>query len=209
MKKFIVYLASAVIASLLGLGGWLVFKGDGPRERVKADNGEKVIVEELSYYVGGGKVFGKVFKPTDENGLFSDSMGERPAVVFFHEPLATSFPQATLTSLSCKGLVGHMCSPRKARQAEACLEKILGEKFVEKDLVFVVADGPSAEIAAEAAARQKKAVAGLVLIGASDEVLQGKNLRKYGKEPLVIADADKSKAVARILEYLEINGALK
>lgn len=59
----------SLLAAMLGIVGLNLFKDAGPRERMKAENGSRIIVEELSFYRHGDKVFGKIFKPTDENGF--------------------------------------------------------------------------------------------------------------------------------------------
>ena len=74
-----------------------------------------------------------------------------------------------------------------------------------KDLVFFVADSASAKAAIGAAAKNKKKVAGLVLIRPSEELTSSKNMHKYGKEACIV----KGNENARILEYLESLGALK
>jgi hypothetical protein len=205
MRKLIGSLVIAIIAGALGIGAWIFFKDKGPRERVDAQNGSKVIVEELSYYSHGKKLFGKVFKPTDENGNFPDSLGKRPAIIFFHEPLYTSLPQSVLTSLASHGIVGYMAALHDDKDAQTLLDKIRNEKFVEKDQVFFVADSASAKAAIGAAAKNKKKVAGLVLIRPSEELTSSKNMHKYGKEACIV----KSNENSQILEYLESLGALK
>lgn len=99
MKKVIVSLISALLVALLGVIGLNIFKNASPRERVKADNGSRIIVEELSFYHGNDKIFGKVFKPADEKGFFPDSLGPRPVVIFFHEPLKTAYPEGFVKGL--------------------------------------------------------------------------------------------------------------
>jgi hypothetical protein len=209
MRKFIISLIFIIIAGALGIGGWLIFKDNGPRERLDGENGAKVIVEELSYYSNGEKLYGKVFKPADENGNFPDSLGKRPAVIFFHEPLHTSLPQSTLASLSSHGIIGYMASLHEPKDAETVLKKIREENYVEKDLIFLVADSTSSEAALGTAAKNRKKVAGLALIGPSEELLKSKNMQKYRKDALVVSSSEKSSAAKQILEYLELHGALK
>ena len=209
MRKFIISLIFIIIAGALGIGGWLIFKDDGPRERVDGENGTKVIVEELSYYSHGKKLYGKVFKPADENGTFSDSLGRRPAVIFLHEPLHTALPQSTLASLSSHGIIGYMASLHEPDDAETVLKKIREEKYVEKDLIFLVADSTSSEAVLGTAAKNRKKVAGVALIGPSEELLKSKNMRKFRKDALVVSSDEKSTAARQILEYLESHGALK
>ena len=73
MKKVILSIVSVIILALLGIVSLNQMKNNGPRGRVISPTGSKIIVEEMSYYIGGEKVFGKVFKPADGNGNYPDS----------------------------------------------------------------------------------------------------------------------------------------
>ena len=50
MKKVIISVVASLLVSLLGIIGLNIFKESSPRERVKAENGSRIIVEELSFY---------------------------------------------------------------------------------------------------------------------------------------------------------------
>ena len=63
MKKVIVSLVTSLLVALLGVVGLNMLKDSGPRERVKAENGSRIIMEELSFYKHNDKIFGKVLKP--------------------------------------------------------------------------------------------------------------------------------------------------
>jgi len=208
MKKFIGGLAIAIAAALLGILGFNMLRNSGPRERVKTEGGGKAIVEELSYYSGGRKVFGKVYKPTDEEGNFTKEFGSLPTVVFLHKPLATSLPEKTLKNLTSHGLVGYQSAFHgKQKDVRTVMKKLASESFVEKDLMFLVADSTTAEVAAEYAARHSKDIAGLVLVAPSEEVASSPELKKVGKDVLVVKDA--AGAMPSILGYLEEKGAMK
>ena len=92
------FFVSVILLALLGIFGLNYLKKNGPRERVVSPDGAKIIVEEMSYYIGGDKLFGKVFKPSDENGNFPDSLGPMPVVVYFHKPLKTEWWHFNLVS---------------------------------------------------------------------------------------------------------------
>ena len=153
MKKVIVSLIVSLLAAMLGIVGLNLFKDAGPRERMKAENGSRIIVEELSFYRHGDKVFGKIFKPTDENGFFPDSLGPRPVLIFFHEPLKTAVTKA--------------------------------------------------------AYRLKKSVSGLILIEPEVSESVSRLTPKLGYEVLTVSTSEKTSARIKILDYLEIRGALK
>ena len=58
MKKVIISVVASLLVSLLGIIGLNIFKESSPRERVKAENGSRIIVEELSFYHNSDKIFG-------------------------------------------------------------------------------------------------------------------------------------------------------
>ena len=59
MKRVIISLASLILLAILGLVGFNQMKSNGPRGRVISPTGSKIIVEEMSYYVGGEKEIGR------------------------------------------------------------------------------------------------------------------------------------------------------
>lgn len=141
MKKVIVSLISALLVALLGVIGLNIFKNASPRERVKAENGSRIIVEELSFYHGNDKIFGKVFKPADEKGFFPDSLGPRPVVIFFHEPLKTAYPEGFVKALVPEGLIGYTTAfHEKDKDVEFMVKKISKERFADSDRIYLVGD---------------------------------------------------------------------
>lgn len=208
MKKFIATLATLIILALLGLLGVNLFRNSGPRERVKAEDGSKIIIEELSYYRNNGKLFGKVYKPAGEDGFFSGT--DCPSVVFFHEQLKTNLPESVLKALVPEGIVGYaVTSHGKAGEAEFLIKKVRGEDFVSDDLLFVIADSASSQAVVEAVSKVGRKVAGLVLI---DPKLSGKAADVYDRykdEFLTIGASSTGDAISLIKDYLESRGALK
>ena len=201
MKKVIISLVSSLLVALLGIVGLNLFKDKGPRERVKADNGSRIIVEELSFYRHNDKIFGKVFKPADEKGFFPDSLGPRPVIVFFHEPLKTAFPE---------GLVGYSTAfHENARDISFMVKKIGKEKFADSERIILIADSFSSEAVVKASYKLGKAVSGLVLIEPELGEKESRLVPKLGYEVLTIDTAGKTSARTTILDYLETRGALK
>lgn len=210
MKKVIVSLVTSLLVALLGIIGLNMLKGDGPRERVKAENGSRIIVEELSFYKHNDKIFGKVFKPADEKGYFPDSLGPRPVVMFFHEPLKTSFPEGLVKSLVPEGLIGYTTAfHENAKDISFTVKKIGGEKFADAERIILIADSFSSEAAVKASYKLGKAVSGLILIEPELSEKVSGLVPKLGYEVLTIDTAGKTSAKASILDYLELRGALK
>lgn len=210
MKKVIISVVASLLVALLGIIGLNIFKDASPRERVKAENGSRIIVEELSFYRHGDKIFGKVFKPADENGFFPDSLGPRPVVVFFHEPLKTAFPEGLVKSLVPEGLVGYTTAfHENAKDISFMVKKIGKEKFADAERIILIADPFSSEAAVKASYRLGKNVSGLILIEPELGEKVSRLVPKLGYEVLTIDAAGKTSARASILDYLETRGALK
>ena len=188
MKKLIVSLSVILIAALLGIGGWYLFKSAGPRERLQGEKGSRVLVEELSFYKRREKIFGKVFKPADENGNFPDSLGTRPLVIYLHAPLVTANPEAILRTVVSKGVIGYSATFHGQKsEISFYVKKLANEPFVDDELIFLVSDGLADEAAASFASKARNRVAGHLAI-----------------DPTVPATA-----VGRITAFLEENGAMK
>lgn len=210
MKKVIVSLIVSLLAAMLGIVGLNLFKDAGPRERMKAENGSRIIVEELSFYRHGDKVFGKIFKPTDENGFFPDSLGPRPVIIFFHEPLKTAYPEGLLKSLVPEGLIGYSTAfHERGNDVRFMVKKIRKEKFADAERIILIADTFSAEAVKKAAYRLKKSVSGLILIEPEVSESVSRLTPKLGYEVLTVSTSEKTSARIKILDYLEIRGALK
>lgn len=210
MKKVIVSLIVSLLAAMLGIVGLNLFKDAGPRERMKAENGSRIIVEELSFYRHSDKVFGKIFKPTDENGFFPDSLGPRPVIIFFHEPLKTAYPEGLLKSLVPEGLIGYSTAfHERGNDVRFMVKKIRKEKFADAERIILIADTFSAEAVTKAAYRLKKSVSGLILIEPEVSESVSRLTPKLGYEVLTVSTSEKTSARIKILDYLEIRGALK
>lgn len=210
MKKVIVSLIVSLLAAMLGIVGLNLFKDAGPRERMKAENGSRIIVEELSFYRHGDKVFGKIFKPTDENGFFPDSLGPRPVIIFFHEPLKIAYPEGLLKSLVPEGLIGYSTAfHERGNDVRFMVKKIRKEKFADAERIILIADTFSAEAVTKAAYRLKKSVSGLILIEPEVSESVSRLTPKLGYEVLTVSTSEKTSARIKILDYLEIRGALK
>lgn len=210
MKKVIVSLVVSLLVAILGVIGLNIFKEASPRERVKAENGSRIIVEELSFYKHNDKIFGKVFKPTDENGFFPDSLGPRPVVIFFHEPLKTAYPEGLLKSLVQEGLIGYSTAfHENGKDISFMVKKIGKEKFTDAERIYIIADSFASEAAVKAAYKLRKAVSGLVLVEPELSEKTSRLTPKLGYEVLTIDAAGKTSARSKILDYLEVRGALK
>ena len=217
MKKVIISVVASLLVSLLGIIGLNIFKESSPRERVKAENGSRIIVEELSFYHNSDKIFGKVFKPADEKGFFPDSLGPRPVVIFFHEPLKTAYPEGFVKALVPEGLIGYATAfHEKGKNVEFIVKKIAKEKFTDKDRIYLVCDTFASEAVVKAAYKMKKAVSGLfgekfglILIEPELSDKTAGLVPRLGYDVMTIDAAGKASAKTAAIDYLELRGALK
>ena len=210
MKKVIVSIVASLLAALLGIIGLNLFKEASPRERVKAENGSRIIVEELSFYHHNDKIFGKVFKPADENGFFPDSLGPRPVVIFFHEPLKTTYPEGFVKALVPEGLVGYTTAfHEKDKDVECMVKKVSKEKFADRDRIYLASDAFASEAVVKAAYRLGKAVGGLMLIEPELSEKTSALVPKLGYDVLTVSTSEKASVKSAAIDYLELRGALK
>lgn len=210
MKKVIVSIVASLLAAILGIIGLNLLKEASPRERVRAENGSSIIVEELSFYHGNDKIFGKVFKPADENGLFPDSLGPRPVIVFFHEPLKTAYPESLVKSLVPEGLVGYTTAfHKKEKDVEFMVKRIRKEKFTDRDRIYLISDSFSADAVIRAAHKLGRNVSGLILIAPEPGDKTSSLVPELGYEVLTTEAADKALIKMQAIDYLELMGALK
>ena len=210
MKKLIGTIVAVILLALLGVLGINIFKGMGPRERVKAEDGERLVVEDLGWYSHGEKQCGKIWKPADENGCFPDSMGTRPVVIFFHDPMKSKEAGSLISRLVSQGVIGYtIACPDKEKDIETIIRKMGKESFADKDLIFIIADTYAADATVKAILKVGSKTAGLILIG---HELQGKSavtVRQHASEILEIDKNQKSQALDLITDYMEIRGAFK
>lgn len=210
MKKLIISIVTALLLLILSVLGLNFLKKGGPRERVVSPSGSKIIVEEMSYYIGGDKIFGKLFKPSDENGNFPDSIGPMPLMVYFHEPLKTEWPETVVKSLVPDGIIGYTTGFRgKDKDAVNLLKRISKENFVQPGMVFVVSDPSCGDQVVKAVSRLGHKIQGLVLVEPRLTGKANETYQQYGREFLTIEAEGKENAVTLIEDYLEERGALK
>ena len=89
------------------------------------------------------------------------------------------------------------------------VKRIGKEKFADAERIILIADTFSSEAVIKAAYRLKKAVSGVILIEPEPDEKTSRIVPKLGYEVLTINAADKTSARVKILDYLEIRGALK
>ncbi|MBR4756091.1 MAG: hypothetical protein IK076_04050 [Bacteroidales bacterium] len=210
MRKLIITIASLILLALLGLAGISFLKNSNPRKKVISPSGSTIIIEELSYYLGGEKVFGKVFKPAGEDGSFDESSGQFPAFIFLHEPLKTDWPESVVKSLVPSGILGYTNGFRgSVKDIVRLVNRVRKEKYVQQEMLFLACDASSCDETILAVEKLGHRIQGLILIEPNPTGKAREIYQRYGKEFLTIGSAEKGKAVGLIEDYLEERGALK
>lgn len=210
MRKLIVTIAALVVLALLAALGINLFRNSGPRDRVKGDDGEKIIVEELSWYIHGDKQNGRIFKPTDENGNCPDSLGTRPVAMFFHDPMKSEMPESLLKSLSSMGVIGYSAScPEKSKDIETLIKRMGRESFATEDLLFVMADSYSADAVVKAIIKVGHKTAGLILFEPALQGKSGATVAQHSNEILSISSEQMPQKMSLVEDYMEVRGAFK
>ena len=194
MKKLKITGIALIAAALLTGGGYLVLKNLNPRQRVKGENGAKIVVEALSYYNSSGqKISGRIYR---QEGI----SGKLPLAVFCHgfgstmhsgddfckalasrgwAAYAFDFRGGSRNSTS-DGSTLDMSVMTEVEDATLVLKKLGKEKFVDRKNVFLIGQSQGGEVAALTAADLKKDVSGLVLIFPAF-VIQDDNHKKYSR----------------------------
>lgn len=210
MKKLIATIAALIVLVLLAALGINLFQNSGPRKRVKGDGGEKIIVEELSWYIHGEKHTGKLFKPTDENGNCPDSLGTRPVALFFHDPMKSDAPESMLKSLSSMGVIGYSAAcPDKPKDIETIIRRMGKESFATEDLLFVMADTYSADAVVKAIIKVGSKTAGLILFEPALQGKSGATVAQHSNEILSISSEQMHQKMSLVEDYMEVRGAFK
>lgn len=210
MKKIITSVVTVALLALLAVFGINLYRGHGPRERVQAPDGSKVVIEEMSYYIRGSKMFGKLFRPADGDGNIIDKDSRKPVAVYLHEPLKTDFPVSVAKSLASDGIIGYVSGFRgDEKDIVSFVNRIRREGFAEKDMVFLIGDAATADAVLLAASKLGHKIQGLILMEPNPTGKAREIYQIYGKEFLTVDSSQKGNAIGLMEDYLEERGALK
>lgn len=160
-------------------GGVKYYQSRSPRHLMKNHSGERVAVEELSYFDGLNKIYGKIYKPE------ADEFGKRPALVFCHglgvnadfgdkyckEAVAQGYvayafdfrggsPDSRSTGMDMTG----MSVLTEKEDLEFVLSHLRRERFVRKSEIYLAGHSQGGLVASITAAEQKSKIAGLILL---------------------------------------------
>ena len=152
-----------------------------PRQTIRT-GGTKVHVEELSFFDGMEKTYGKLYRPAD------DSLGKHPVLIFCHgisvngdwgDPYCRAaaakgfyaytfdFSGGSLTSRSTGKNTMQMTVETETKQFLFVLERIRKEPFTDRSKVFVAGHSLGGLVAALAPKESRRSIARLVLLSPS------------------------------------------
>ena len=176
-KAAIGTLAVALTAGAL----WFLLRNTGPRDTVKGSSGTKIDIEELSFYIKGEKIFGKVYRPS------SDTLVKLPAVVVCHDiGRSADDCDALCRRIADQGLIGYcfdfrggsdysrssgdtfeMSARTEAEDVKGILKALRKIPYIKDSRIYLAGEGLGALAAAMAAASDNSLARALILISPS------------------------------------------
>ncbi len=177
MNKRKVFVTILIAAVILLLGGYFFIKTLNPRKRVYGDRLTPVKVETMSFYnPSGQKINGKLY-------MKEDAPGKMPLIIMCHglgarmawaEDYCRTFASRGWAAYSfdfrggseessSDGSTFDMSIMTELDDVSLIIEKLLKERFVDRKNIFLVGESQGGQVAALAAAKDKKDIRGLVL----------------------------------------------
>ena len=170
-----------VVVALTAGALWFLLRNTGPRETIKGSSGTRIDIEELSFYIKGDKVFGKVYRPV------SDSLTRLPAVVVCHDiGRSADDCDALCRRIADRGFIGYcfdfkggsdysrstgdplaMSARTEAEDIKGVLKALRKVPYIKDSRVYLAGEGLGALSAAMAAASDKALARALILISPS------------------------------------------
>lgn len=167
----------AVVVIVGIIVGALVVKSLSPRKVIRTVSGPNIHVEELSFYDGLEKIYGRIYKP-------QDTLGRKPVLICC-SGLATPCESwdELCQAVAKKGIVAYAFDARGGlkeghssgnyldmtvtsvrKDLEKVLKNIRSEEFTDKDHVYLIGHSQGALVAAMVGSGYRKEVAGMVLL---------------------------------------------
>lgn len=201
----------AVVALLMG-GGFFGVKtylaNQSPRKVVKSSDGTAIHIEEMSFYDGLSKIYGKAYMP-------QDTLGRKPVLIYCHGLGQNGDESDALCRLAAgKGYVAYtfdfrsggprsrstdlpegMSVETERKDLEMVLQRIRKESFTDKGKVFLMGHSQGGLVAGLVGSSFRREVAGLILIAPAF------NLPDVGREryPKVKDIADSTNFVGMVV----------
>jgi len=177
-KKALICAAIVIILGAGIMGVYQYMQSIAPRTSFIDSKGRKVIIEELSYFDGLEKTYGKIYKPSD------DSTGKRPLLIFSHGlgvnadfgavycetaaslgwyAYAFDYKGGSVQSRST-GSTLDMTVKKEKDELLKIIKRLSREPFAKKSEIYVMGHSQGALVAAMAAAEAPKSIAGMILV---------------------------------------------
>lgn len=169
-------IAAAIAGGLWG--GMKYLQSQSPRQLMKNEEGDKVAVEELSFYDGEDKIYGKVYKS-------ADSLRRSPVIVFCHGiGVNADYGERYCKDAVSQGFVAYsfdfrggspdcrstgrgmteMSVVTEKDDLDVVLKRLKRLRYVDKNKIFLMGHSQGGLVAAMEAADKPSRIAGLILL---------------------------------------------
>lgn len=204
LKKVLVRLAviATVLAILAILGYalvWYVGKTN-PQTNIKTSvTKTSVVTEALSFYAGGDKIEGVVYRPEDADK-------GHPAVIYCQD---ASYGDRWCREMAGLGYIAYCFDmgdgeKERADKLKKVIEKIRDSRFADKKKVYLLGEGNGCPAACVAAFDNPDKLAGLILLSPGFNPLEVYRKAKRFRKPILVVDSSLGikKNVEEIAEYI-------
>lgn len=204
LKKVLVRLAViATVLAILAIIGfalvWYVGKTN-PQTNVKATvTKASVVTEALSFYAGGDKIEGVIYRPDEADK-------GHPAVIYCQD---ASYGDRWCREMAGLGYVAYsfdMGDGEKERVARVkkVIDKIRDSRFTDKKAVYLLAEGNGCPAACMAAFDNPDKLAGVILLSPGFNPFDAYKKAKRFRKPILVVDSSLGikKNVEEIAEYI-------
>ncbi len=177
-KRALICGAIVLILGAAVMGAYHYMQSTAPRYSFIDKKGRKVIIEELSYFDGLDKTYGKIYKPSD------DTTGNRPLLIFSHGlgvnadfgavycetaaslgwyAYAFDYKGGSVQSRSA-GSTLDMTIKKEKDELLKIIKRLSKLSAINKSQIYVMGHSQGGLVAAMAAAESPKSIAGMILV---------------------------------------------
>jgi pimeloyl-ACP methyl ester carboxylesterase len=202
MKKFLkgTFITAAVLAVIGGIAYHFI-NGLSPRDTVTSYTGVKVDVEPMSFYRGGDKISGRIYRPVLENA-------DRIPVVIYCQNI--SYGEHWCKDLAGKGFLCYCFDfagdGEKARIADlgAVVKNIGEQRCADPGHIYLLGESNGCKTASLTFFDHPKQIAGLILISPGFNPLELSRKARRFKGDILVVDGAQAKwnAATEIADYI-------
>ena len=204
-KKVLLHLGViATVIAILAIAALILVKivgNSNPQTDVKAPvTGVKVVTEPMSFYDGGEKIEGMVYRlSTAEKG--------HPGVIYCQD---TEYGDRWCREMAAKGYIAYSFElgegeKERVSRVKKVIDKIRDNRFTDKKSVYLLAEGNGCPVACMAAFDNPDKLAGLILLSPGFNPFDVYRKAKRFRKPILVVDTSLgiSKNVEEIASYIK------